>query len=45
MTISLRINALEFVRAFVNKKLLNKHMGRGERKEWTNLLETLWDQV
>lgn len=32
MTISLRINAPEFVRPFVKKKLLNKHMGTGGKK-------------
>lgn len=45
MTISFWINAPESVRAFVKKKLLIKHMERGERKEWTNQLETLWDQI
>lgn len=29
----------------MKKKLLIKHMERGERKEWTNQLETLWDQI
>jgi len=45
MIFSLGINASEFVRAFVNTKFLNKHIGEEGRKEWTNLLETLWDQI
>jgi len=45
MKIFLRINAPEILKAFISKKLLKEHMGKGKIKEHTNLLEMLWDQI